>query len=130
MMINISTSTHSRGEDMILWVTNLEDVFPPVRPARPRKATALSVMVKGLQLQHAARTVGQRGRLVVMSDINGKTLNLLLAGRCEMSSGASNPYSSSRFRFSFQALDLAPKGTKVVRGSNRKSPLPWTLRAR
>lgn len=38
-------------------------------------------MVKGLQLQHAARTVGQRGRLVLMSDINGKTLNLLLAGR-------------------------------------------------
>eukprot|EP00752_Nemacystus_decipiens_P017817 g15974.t1 len=45
------------------------------------QAAAQSAIVKGLQLQHAARTVGQRGRLVLMSDINGKTLNLLLAGR-------------------------------------------------
>ncbi|CAM9509949.1 unnamed protein product [Ectocarpus sp. 13 AM-2016] len=45
------------------------------------QATAQSVIVKGLQLQHAARTVGQRGKLVAMSDIHGKTLNLLLAGR-------------------------------------------------
>ncbi|CAM9610260.1 unnamed protein product, partial [Hapterophycus canaliculatus] len=45
------------------------------------QAAAHHVMIKGLQLQHAARTIGQRGRLVLMSDINGKTLNLLLAGR-------------------------------------------------
>lgn len=45
------------------------------------QAAAQSAIVKGLQLQHAARTVGQRGRLVLMSDINGRTLNLLLAGR-------------------------------------------------
>lgn len=45
------------------------------------QAAAQSVIIKGLQLKHAARTVGQRGRLVLMSDINGRTLNLLLAGR-------------------------------------------------
>eukprot|EP00903_Cladosiphon_okamuranus_P018709 g17222.t1 len=45
------------------------------------QAAAQSVVVKGLQLQHAARTVGQRGREVLMCDINGRTLNLLLAGR-------------------------------------------------
>ncbi|CAM9655637.1 unnamed protein product, partial [Scytosiphon promiscuus] len=51
------------------------------RDVAAMQAAAHHVMIKGLQLQHAARTVGQRGRLVVMSDINGKTLNLLLAGR-------------------------------------------------
>ncbi|CAN0306190.1 unnamed protein product [Ectocarpus fasciculatus] len=45
------------------------------------QATAHGVIVKGLQLQHAARTVGQRGKHVAMSDIHGKTLNLLMAGR-------------------------------------------------
>lgn len=47
----------------------------------PSQTTAHGVIVKGLQLQHAARTVGQRGKLVAMSDIHGKTLNLLMAGR-------------------------------------------------
>lgn len=50
-------------------------------PLNRKQSTAQRVIVRELQLKHAARTVAQRGRLVLMSEINGKILSLFLAGR-------------------------------------------------
>lgn len=53
--------------------------MPPKSPCS--QSAALVVIAKDLQLKHAARTVGQRGRLVTMGEINGSVLSLLMASR-------------------------------------------------